>query len=89
MNRTTVREVPTPPSPLPAPSLLRTCLAQVERTNILRSTDVSIENTPTNTPAGANESRSGGNVGSVKFVGIGVLRNAVGERCGGGGPAEC
>ncbi len=90
MNRTIVREVAAPSSPALAPSLLLTCFAHVDLTNIRRSTDVSIENTPTNTPAGANVSNSGGgNDGAVMFVGIGVWSSAVGDSDRDGGPAEC
>ena len=89
MNRTIVRDVPAPPSPFPAPSLLRTWLAQVDLTSILRSTEVSIENTPMKTPAGARVSKaSGGNVDRVKFVNIGRWRNAVVDSERDGGPAE-
>ena len=90
MKRTIVRDVATPPSPTTAPSLLLACFAHVDRTSIRRSTAVSIENTPTNTPAGARVSKSGGgNDGTVVFVGIGVWSNAVGDREMDGGPAEC
>lgn len=63
MKRTIDLDVPAPSSPWPAPSLLRGWLAQVVRTSILRSKAESIENTPINTPAGANVSKSGGGNG--------------------------
>ena len=89
MNRTIVRDVATPPSPAPAPSLLRACFAHVDLMSILRSTDVSIEKTPTKTPVGARSSKSGGgNSGNVKFVGIGERRSAVVGIEVGGGPLE-
>lgn len=78
MKRTTVLEVPTPPSPSPAPSRLRRWLAHDERISILRSTALSMLNTPTNTPAGDMLSSSGGgNMGGVKFAGSGCGKDAV------------
>lgn len=56
-----------------------------------RSTALSIENTPTNTPAGGSASRSrpgGGNVSGVKPAGGGNGKLAVGDIERGGGADE-
>lgn len=60
MKRTVVREVPSPPSPGPAPCRLRGWLAHVVRTSIRRSKAESIEKTPTKIPAGGSASRFSG-----------------------------
>lgn len=66
MKRTSVRDVPRPSSPSPAPFRLRGCVAQVVLISILRSSAESIEKTPTNTPAGGNVSKlSGGKLGGI------------------------
>lgn len=64
INRTTVRDVPNPLSPAPAPFRLRGCEAHVVLISILRSNAESMEKTPRSIPAGGTESKSsGGNVG--------------------------
>lgn len=69
MKRTTIRDVPNPSSPAPAPFRLRGCEAHVVLINILRSNAESIEKTPRNIPAGGTESKSsGGNVGGESFA---------------------
>jgi hypothetical protein len=63
IKRTTVREVPAPPSPSPAPLRLRGWSAHEERISIRRSEEESIENTPTNTPAGGRDPKLSGGKG--------------------------
>lgn len=64
INRTTVRDVPNPSSPAPAPFRLRGCEAHVVLISILRSNAESVEKTPRSIPAGGIESKSsGGKVG--------------------------
>lgn len=60
-----VLEVPRPSSPSPAPSRLRGWLAHVVLTSMRRSNPESMENTPTNIPAGESVSKfGGGNAGN-------------------------
>lgn len=89
-NRTTVRDVPTPPSPPPAPFLLCGWLAYVERIIIRLSKPVSMLNTPRNTPAGESESRlSGGkDVGSKVPFGGTIGNESYGPKYDGGGSVE-
>jgi hypothetical protein len=63
IKRTTVREVPAPPSPSPPPLRLRGWFAHEERISIRRSEEESIENTPTNTPAGGSDPKFSGGKG--------------------------
>lgn len=68
MKRTTVRDVPRPSSPVPAPLRLRGWVAHVVLMSILRSSDVSVEKTPRKTPAGGRKSRSsGGKLEGISF----------------------
>lgn len=87
MKRTTVREVPTPPSPSPAPFRLRTWLAYVERISMRLSTPVSMLKTPRNSPMGASSSKSaGGKEVGVKVPLGGCMGNeSYGPRYGKGG----
>lgn len=78
-NRTMVREVPTPPSPSPAPFLLLTWLAHVERTHWRRSIAESIEKTPRKMPVGGSWSRSGGGKGKAREGGFGPGYDAAGS----------
>ena len=90
MKRTTVRDVPAPPSPGPAPFLLRGWLAYVERISILRSTPESMLKTPTNIPAGDRVSRlSGGKDSGVKVpFGGATGKESYGPKNDGGGSVE-